>query len=98
VREFVTSKDGTKFPIFIGRKKGTKLDGTNPTLLYGYGGFNISLTPAYNVTAATWMRMGGVYVTAVLAAAANTARTGTKPAPSCTSKTCSTISSPPASG
>jgi len=66
VREFVTSKDGTKFPIFIGRKKGTKLDGANPTLLYGYGGFNISLTPAYNVTAATWMRMGGVYVTAVL--------------------------------
>ncbi len=66
VREFVTSKDGTKFPIFIGRKKGAKLDGTNPTLLYGYGGFNISLTPAYNVTAATWMRMGGVYVTAVL--------------------------------
>ncbi|MFT7771844.1 prolyl oligopeptidase family serine peptidase [Roseateles sp.] len=63
-REFVTSKDGTRFPIFIAAKKGMKLDGTNPTLLYGYGGFDISITPAYNITAATWMRMGGVYVSA----------------------------------
>ena len=63
---FVTSKDGTKFPIFIAHKKGLKLDGSNPTILYGYGGFNISLTPGYNVTAATWMTMGGVYVSASL--------------------------------
>ena len=63
---FVTSKDGTKFPIFIAHKKGLKLDGSNPTILYGYGGFNISLTPGYNVTAATWMKMGGVYVSASL--------------------------------
>jgi prolyl oligopeptidase len=63
---FVTSKDGTKFPIFIAHRKGLKLDGNNPTILYGYGGFNISLTPAYNVTAATWMKMGGVYVSASL--------------------------------
>ncbi len=63
-REFVTSKDGTRFPIFIAAKKGFKLDGRNPTLLYGYGGFDISITPAYNITAATWMRMGGVYVSA----------------------------------
>lgn len=63
-REFVTSKDGTRFPIFIAAKKGLKLDGANPTLLYGYGGFNVSITPSYNVTAATWMRMGGVYVSA----------------------------------
>ena len=63
---FVTSKDGTKFPIFIANKKGLKLDGSNPTILYGYGGFNISLTPGYNVTAATWMKMGGVYVSASL--------------------------------
>jgi prolyl oligopeptidase len=63
-RAFVTSKDGTRFPVFIAHKKGLKLDGTNPTLLYGYGGFNVSMTPAYNVTAATWMNMGGVYVLA----------------------------------
>ncbi|MCE4557178.1 prolyl oligopeptidase family serine peptidase [Roseateles cellulosilyticus] len=65
-REFVTSKDGTRFPIFIAARKGLKLDGKNPTLLYGYGGFNIAMTPAYNVTAATWLRMGGVYVSASL--------------------------------
>ncbi len=65
-REFVTSKDGTRFPIFIAHRKGLKLDGTNPTLLYGYGGFNISMTPSYGVTAATWMQMGGVYVMASL--------------------------------
>ncbi|MFG6416359.1 prolyl oligopeptidase family protein [Roseateles sp. DC23W] len=65
-REFVTSKDGTRFPIFIAAKKGLKLDGSNPTLLYGYGGFNINITPGYGVTAATWLRMGGVYVSASL--------------------------------
>jgi len=63
-REFVTSKDGTRFPIFIAARKGLKLDGTNPTLLYGYGGFNISITPAYGVTSASWLKMGGVYVIA----------------------------------
>ncbi len=63
-REFVTSKDGTRFPIFIAAKKGVKFDGSNPTLLYGYGGFDIAMTPAYNVTAATWLKMGGVYVVA----------------------------------
>jgi len=61
---FVTSKDGTRFPIFIGHRKGLKQDGNNPTLLYGYGGFNVSETPSYRVTAATWMRMGGVFVSA----------------------------------
>jgi prolyl oligopeptidase len=65
-RAFVTSKDGTKFPIFIGHKKGLKLDGSNPTLLYGYGGFNVPTTPGYNVTAAAWMQMGGVYVSAAI--------------------------------
>lgn len=63
-REFVTSKDGTRFPIFIAARKGVKFDGSNPTLLYGYGGFDISITPAYGVTAATWLKMGGVYVIA----------------------------------
>ncbi len=65
-REFVTSKDGTRLPIFIAHKKGIKLDGSNPTLLYGYGGFNVPMTPTYAVTAATWLKMGGVYVVAAL--------------------------------
>ena len=65
-RHFVTSRDGTRVPIFIAHRKGLKLDGSNPTLLYGYGGFNVSLTPGYSVTAATWMQMGGVYVQASL--------------------------------
>ncbi len=63
---FVTSKDGTKVPIFIAHRKDLKLDGSNPTLLYGYGGFNVSETPTYRVTAAVWMQMGGVYVTTCL--------------------------------
>ncbi|MFG6490165.1 prolyl oligopeptidase family protein [Roseateles sp. BYS78W] len=63
-REFVTSKDGTRLPVFIAAKKGLKLDGTNPTLLYGYGGFDIAMTPAYSVTVAAWLKMGGVYVMA----------------------------------
>jgi len=63
-RAFVTSKDGARFPVFIGHRKGLKLDGSNPTLLYGYGGFNQPNTPGFNVTAATWMQMGGVYVSA----------------------------------
>ncbi|MDR7333547.1 prolyl oligopeptidase family serine peptidase [Roseateles asaccharophilus] len=63
-REFVTSKDGTRFPIFIAARKGLKLDGSNPTLLYGYGGFNVNITPGYGVTAASWLKMGGVYVSA----------------------------------
>ena len=65
-REFVTSKDGTRLPIFIAAKKGLKLDGHNPTLLYGYGGFDISITPGYGITSATWLKMGGVYVSASL--------------------------------
>lgn len=58
---FYTSKDGTRVPMFISHKKGLKLDGENPTLLYGYGGFNISLTPGFSVAALDWMEMGGVY-------------------------------------
>jgi prolyl oligopeptidase len=58
---FYTSKDGTKVPMFITAKKGLKLDGSNPTLLYGYGGFNISLTPEFSTGVAAWLEMGGVY-------------------------------------
>jgi prolyl oligopeptidase len=65
-RVFVTSKDGTRFPVFIAHRKGLVLDGNNPTLLHSYGGFNISMTPSYAVTAATWMQMGGVYVLAAI--------------------------------
>lgn len=58
---FFTSKDGTKVPMMISYKKGLKKDGKNPTILYSYGGFNISLTPAFSVANAVWMNNGGVY-------------------------------------
>jgi len=63
---FYPSKDGTKIPMFITSKKGIKLDGNNPTLLYGYGGFNIPMTPAFSIPIATWIDMGGVYAVANL--------------------------------
>jgi prolyl oligopeptidase len=58
---FFASKDGTKIPMFIVHKKGLVLDGNNPTLLYAYGGFNISLTPGFSVSRLAWLEMGGVY-------------------------------------
>lgn len=58
---FYKSKDGTQVPMFITHKKGLKLDGNNPTYLYAYGGFNISLTPAFSVSNLVWMELGGVY-------------------------------------
>lgn len=58
---FYTSNDGTKIPMMINYKKGTKLDGKNPTILYSYGGFNISLQPAFSVVNAIWMENGGIY-------------------------------------
>ena len=58
---FYTSKDGTRVPMFITHRKGLKLDGANPTYLYGYGGFNISLTPSFSVATLVWLEMGGVY-------------------------------------
>jgi prolyl oligopeptidase len=58
---FYHSKDGTRIPMFIAHKKGITLNGDNPTLLYGYGGFNISLLPAFSVGRIAWMEMGGVY-------------------------------------
>lgn len=63
---FYTSKDGTKIPMIINYKKGTELNGQNPTILYGYGGFNVSLTPSFSVTNAVWMEMGGIYAVANL--------------------------------
>ncbi|MDQ2823797.1 MAG: prolyl oligopeptidase family serine peptidase [Pseudomonadota bacterium] len=61
-QQFFTSRDGTKVPMFIVSKKGIKLDGSNPTYLYGYGGFNISMTPGFSPANLAWMEMGGVYV------------------------------------
>ncbi len=58
---FYTSKDGTKVPMIITYKKGIELNGKNPTILYGYGGFNISLTPSFSIGNAVWMEQGGVY-------------------------------------
>ncbi len=63
---FYTSKDGTKVPIFIMHKKGMKLDGNNPTLLYGYGGFNINLTPSFSISRMMFLERGGVYAIANL--------------------------------
>lgn len=58
---FYTSKDGTKIPMIITHKKGLQLDGKNPTMLYGYGGFNVSLTPAFSISNVIWMENGGIY-------------------------------------
>ncbi|WP_232539073.1 prolyl oligopeptidase family serine peptidase [Chitinophaga tropicalis] len=58
---FFTSKDGTKVPVFLSYKKGIRLDGNNPVLLYGYGGFNIAITPAFSVSNLFFMEQGGIY-------------------------------------
>jgi len=63
---FYTSKDGTKVPMFLVHRKGLKLDGQNPTLLYGYGGFNVPLTPAFSPVRLAWLEMGGVFALANL--------------------------------
>ena len=63
---FYKSKDGTDIPMIITYKKGIKLDGTNPTMLYGYGGFNISLTPYFSTARIVWLENGGVYAVANL--------------------------------
>jgi len=61
---FYHSKDGTRVPMFISHRKGLKLDGSNPTYLYGYGGFNVSLLPRFSVSRLVWMEMGGVFAQA----------------------------------
>ena len=64
VRDFAVSKDGTRVPVNIIRKKGVALNGKNPTLLYGYGGYGVSMTPGFNASRRVWMDAGGVYVVA----------------------------------
>ena len=61
---FYASKDGTRIPMFLVHKKDIKLDGTNPTLLYGYGGFNITLSPSFSVRNVIWLENGGIYAVA----------------------------------
>lgn len=63
---FYTSKDGTRVPMFVCHKKGITLDGNNPTYLYGYGGFNIPLTPSFSSSTLVWLEMGGIFVQANL--------------------------------
>ncbi len=63
---FYRSKDGTRVPMFLTSRKGVQLDGANPTILYGYGGFNIPLTPQFSPAIASWVQMGGVYAVANL--------------------------------
>lgn len=63
---FYLSKDGTKVPMIITHKKGIELNGKNPTILYGYGGFNVSITPSFSITNAVWMEQGGIYAVANL--------------------------------
>jgi len=63
---FYNSKDGTRIPMFISYKKGIDLNGKNPTILYGYGGFNISLTPSFSIRTAVWLEQGGIYAVANL--------------------------------
>lgn len=66
VQVFYTSKDGTRAPMFLTYRRGLKQDGSNPTYLYGYGGFNINMTPAFSIGVLAWLDMGGVYAQAVL--------------------------------
>lgn len=63
---FYTSKDGTRVPMFVTAQRGAKLDGTHPTILYGYGGFSASLQPKFSPAVATWLALGGVYAVANL--------------------------------
>jgi prolyl oligopeptidase len=65
-RVFYISKDGTRIPLFLTHKKGLTLDGQNPTYLYGYGGFDVSLTPSFSPAVAAWLEMGGVFAVANL--------------------------------
>jgi prolyl oligopeptidase len=63
---FTTSKDGTRIPVFVTHRKDLRLDGSTPAILYGYGGFNISLTPSFSSSVAMWLQMGGAYAVATL--------------------------------
>ena len=95
---FYTSKDGTRIPMFLSHKKGLKRDGNSPTLLYGYGGFNISLTPGFKPAEFAWMEMGGIYAVANLRGGGEYGEAWHQAGTKSRSKTCSTTSSPRRSG
>jgi prolyl oligopeptidase len=78
----VTSKDGTRVPMFLAGRKGAFEGGPKPTLLYGYGGFNVSITPEFSAGRLAWLEAGGLYATACLRGAASTAKPGTPREPS----------------
>src|SRR5690606_19215583 len=65
-QQFYQSKDGTRVPLFLVHKKGLPMNGNNPTILYGYGGFNISISPGFTTALIPWLEMGGVYAVANL--------------------------------
>ena len=92
-QEWYTSKDGTRVPMFIIHKKGLEKDGANPTFLYAYGGFNISLTPSFSASNIAFLSVAGFMPCPTCAAEGSSAKPGTKPACCSTSKTCLTISS-----
>ena len=92
-----TSKDGTRVPVFVVHRSDTELDGDNPTLLYGYGGFTAPLMPSFNAAAAVWVERGGVYAVATLRGDTEFGETWIAAACSRTSRTSSTTSSPPPS-
>ncbi len=92
---FYRSKDGTRVPMFIVGRKGLPRDGSVPTLMTGYGGFQISMTPGWNPEYAWWLQRAAILRCRTCAVEANTARVGTGPGRSRTSKMCLTISMPP---
>ena len=95
VREFAVSNDGTRVPVNIIRRRGTRLDGNNPTLLEGYGGYGISMQPYFlGAFTRAWLDQGGVYRSPIFAEAGSMARNGIRQETSHANKTSSTISSP----
>ena len=93
-QQWFRSKDGTRVPLFIVHRPDVALDGSNPTYLTGYGGFNLSLTPAFSALATTWLEAGGVFALANMRGGGESARHGIRRACWPTSRTCSTTSSP----
>jgi len=71
---FYASKDGTRVPMFITHRKDAPRDGDRPVMLYGYGGFNVTLSPAFSPAIQGWLEMGGVYAVANLRGVASTAK------------------------
>jgi len=95
---FVTSRDGTRVPNDLDPRPGIALDGNNRTLLYGYGGFGVSLWPGYSEKVAAWVRLGGVYAIAAIRGGGEFGQPWHDGGRSPESRTCSTTSSPRPNG